>query len=263
MLKKSLKYKIQIAIVTFMAITSLGVGAQTPNDSVTISGRVTDFKGIPIDSCTVMWQNEQFEPIAQALTDINGFYSVRISKGKYNSVTAIYWPSYAQNAMTNGLPVSEHRLEFWGWNFIADRDTTLNIRYHRMEAYGLHAFYIPGATPAFQIYVRPMSLTRTYEWMVKQQSNTNDTRSAKLSPSHDEIRVRVEIDGKEVAILHKQEIDEYIGDNQTFNAYLLTVEKPQYITNWPYWVIKVELTDLQNGDCGEGLYYLEKPDYIK
>ena len=237
--------------------------AQTSSDSVLISGRVTDFNGLPIDSCTVLWQNERFEPIAQALTDSGGFYSVSVSKGKYNSVTAVYWPSYAQNAMTNGLPVSEHRLEFWGWNFIADRDTTLNIRYHRMEAYGLHAFYIPGATPAFQIYVRPMSLTRTYEWMVKQQTNTNDTKSVKLSPSVDKIRVRVEIDGKEVAILHKQEIEEYISDNQIFNAYLLTVEKPQHITNWPYWVIKVELTDLENGDCGEGLYYMEKPIYVK
>ena len=246
-----------------LVIITTSVPAQTPNDSVLISGKVTDFNGKPIDSCTVLWQNEQFEPIAQALTDSDGFYSVSVPKGKYNSVTAIYWPSYAQNAMANGLPESEHRLEFWGWNFIADRDTTLNIRYHRMEAYGLHAFYIPGATPAFQIYVRPMSLTRTYEWMVKQQSNTDNTKSVKLSPSLDEIGVRVEIDGKEVAVLYKQEIEEYVNENQVFNAYLITVERPHYLTNCPYWVIKVELTDLQNGDCGEGLYYLEKPDYIE
>ena len=246
-----------------LVIIPTSVLAQTPNDTVLISGKVTDFNGKPIDSCTVLWQNEQFEPIAQALTDSDGFYSVSVPKGKYNSVTAIYWPSYAQNAMANGLPESEHRLEFWGWNFIADRDTTLNIRYHRMEAYGLHAFYIPGATPAFQIYVRPMSLTRTYEWMLKQQSNTDNTKSVKLSPSLDEIGVRVEIDGKEVAVLYKQEIEEYVNENQVFNAYLITVERPHYLTNCPYWLIKVELTDLQNGDCGEGLYYLEKPDYIE
>ena len=254
---------LKLYTLLMLVINATSVLAQTPNDSVRISGKVTDFNGKPIDSCTVLWQNEQFEPIAQALTHSDGFYSITIHKGRYNNVTAIYWPSYAQNAVTSGLPESEHRLEFWGWNFIADRDTTLNIRYHRMEAYGLHAFYIPGATPAFQIYVRPMSLTRTYEWMVKQQTTTNDTKLVKLSPSIDEIGIRVEIDGKEVAVLHKQEIEEYISDNQTFNAYLLTVEKPQYITNCPYWVIKVELTDLENGDCGEGLYYLEKPDYIK
>ena len=258
-----MKKVLQSIALLMLVINATLVLAQTSSDSVLISGRVTDFNGLPIDSCTVMWQNEQFEPIAQALTDINGFYSVRISKGKYNSVTAIYWPSYAQNAMTNGLPESEHRLEFWAWNFIADRDTTLDIRYHRMEAYGMYAFYIPGATPTFQIYVRPMSLTRTYEWMVKQQSDTNNTKSVKLSPSINEIGIQVEIDGEEVAVLYKQEIEEYVSVDKTFNAYLFTVDKPKSQTNRPYWVIKVELTDLQNGDCGEGLYYLEKPDYIR
>ena len=27
-----------------------------------------------------------------------------------------------------GLAEKDQRLEFWAWNFIADRDTTLNIR---------------------------------------------------------------------------------------------------------------------------------------
>ena len=177
-------------------------------------------------------------------------------------MVAIYLPSYAQNAITKGLPENEHRLEFWGWNVIADHDTTLNIRYHRMEAYGLHAFYIPGATPAFQIYVRPMSLTRSYEWL-RQRSTTNDSKLIKLSPSTNEIGIRVEIDGEEVAILQKQEIEEFVNADESLNAYLLTVDIPQNQTNRPYWVIKVELTDLENGDRGEGLYYMEKPNYVQ
>ena len=44
---------------------------------------------------------------------------------------------------SNGVSNEDQRLEFWAWDFIADRDTTINIRYHRMEVYGLHAFYIP------------------------------------------------------------------------------------------------------------------------
>lgn len=55
-----------------------------------------------------------------------------------------------------GLAEKDQRLEFWAWNFIADRDTTLNIRYHRMEVYGLRIFHIPGGMPTYQIYVRPM-----------------------------------------------------------------------------------------------------------
>lgn len=246
-----------------LVINAIVVQAQTPSDYVIISGRVTDFNGKPIDSCTVMWQNEQYEPVFQTLTDSDGFYSVPIQKGKYNSMVAIYQPSYAQNAIMKGLPRSEHRLEFWGWNVIADRDTTLNIRYHRLEAYGIHSFYIPGATPAFQIYVRPMSLTRTYEWMKNQRSSVPNAGPTKLSPSINEISIWVEIDGEEVAILHKQEIEEYVNANEAFNAYLLTVEKPKNLTNRPYWVIKVELSDLENGDRGEGLYYMEKPNYVQ
>ena len=52
-------------------------------------------------------------------------YSAKIRKGNYNAVAAIYEPSYAHNALNDGLPENEHRLEFWAWNFIADRDTPL------------------------------------------------------------------------------------------------------------------------------------------
>ena len=110
-------------------------------------------------------------------------------------------------------------------------------------------FSYPQSGTTIQIYVRPMSLTRSYEWMKSWQPTTNDTQSAKLSPSINEIGIRVEIDGKEVDVLHKQEIEEYMNENQVFNAYLLSVEKPQHLTNRPYWVIKVELTDNVYGDC--------------
>ena len=48
------------------------------------------------------------------------------------------------------------------------------------------------------------------------------------------------------------------------NAYLLTVDMPKHQKNiLPYRIFKVELTDLENGDRGEGLYYMEKENYIK
>lgn len=89
--------------------------------------------------------------------------------------------TYAHTALKNGLlPESEHRLEFWAWDFIADRDTTLDIRYHRME------------------------------------------------------------------------------------AYLLTVDLPKQPEKaLPYRVFKVEVEDLENGDRGEGLYYMDKENYIE
>lgn len=54
-----------------------------------------------------------------------------------------------------GLAKKDQRLEFWAWNFIADRDTTLNIRYHRMEVYGLRIFHIPGACPPIRYMFDP------------------------------------------------------------------------------------------------------------
>jgi len=153
----------QIIFLLFL-LSCTAVYAQQ-QDSVTIHGRVTDYNGQPIDSASVWWQNPQFNDIIEAITDKDGHYTARIPKGKYQSAASIYLPSYAHIAMKSGLPETEHRLEFWAWDFIADRDTTLDIRYHRMEAYGLRAFRIPGAMPTYQIYVRPMSLTRTYQWM--------------------------------------------------------------------------------------------------
>ena len=44
----------------------------------------------------------------------------------------------------------------------------------------------------------------------------------------------------------------------------LDVYKRQHQKNiLPYRIFKVELTDLENGDRGEGLYYMEKENYIK
>lgn len=65
-------------------------------------------------------------------------------------------------------------------------------------------------------------------------------------------------------ILRKQEVKEYIGPKESVNAYLLTVELPKHPdTALPYRVFKVELEDLENGDRGEGLYYMEKENYMK
>lgn len=263
----------------FLLLCSAGYAQQ--QDSVTIRGRVTDYNGLPIDSCSVAWQGPNFNTVAGTVTDKNGYYTARIPKGKYQSVYAIYQPTYAHTALKNGvLPESEHRLEFWAWDFIADRDTTLDIRYHRMEAYGLRAFRIPGAMPTYQIYVRPMSLTRTYAWMkatkpaslkngvdvsgIEQQAQNKDAKESQFAPRPEQLKVVVWIDGEEVPVLMKQEIKEYFNATEYGNAYLLTVNMPKHPKkDLPYCVFKVELTDLENGDRGEGLYYMEKENYVK
>lgn len=265
---------------TLLVMLLCSVAYAQQQDSVTISGHVTDYDGQPIDSASVWWQNPQFDIAIEAITGKDGHYTARVPKGKYQSVSAIYLPSYAHMAMKSGLPEAEHRLEFWAWDFIADRDTTLNIRYNRMEAYGLRAFRIPGAMPTYQIYVRPMSLTRFYQWMektkpesilhgealgdIKQESQSKDAKESQWAPRPEQQKVTVWIDGEEVPVLMKQEIKEYFDANEYANAYLLTVDLPKHPkAGLPYRVFKVELEDLENGDRGEGLYYMEKEIYVK
>ena len=265
---------------TLLVMLLCSVAYAQQQDSVTISGRVTDYDGQPIDSASVWWQNPQFNDVVEVVTGKDGHYTARVPKGKYQSVASIYFPSYAHIAMKSGLPEAEHRLEFWAWDFIADRDTTLNIRYNRMEAYGLRAFRIPGAMPTYQIYVRPMSLTRFYQWMekakpesilhgetlgdIKQESQSKDAKESQWAPRPEQLKVTVWIDGEEVPVLMKQEIKEYFDAKEYANAYLLTMDLPKHPkAGLPYRVFKVELEDLENGDRGEGLYYMEKEIYVK
>ena len=257
-------------ILLFILFFLYSAGYAQQRDSVTIRGQVTDYNGQPIDSCSIFWQSPSFDDIKQAITDKNGYYTTRIPKGKYQSMGAINMSTYP-HTVKPGLAEKDQRLEFWAWNFIADRDTTLNIRYHRMEVYGLRIFHIPGGMPTYQIYVRPMSLTRTLQWQKEEKSSlvhaqdlskieqTGLSKQAKgvlLAPSADKLKAIVWIDGEEVPVLMKQEIKEYFNATEYGNAYLLTVDMPRHQKNiLPYRIFKVELTDLENGDRGEGLYY--------
>ena len=231
--------------------------SQVITDSVTINGRVTDYDNHPLDNVSVSWARPDFSEVSVTLTDRNGNYSIRIPKGKYHSMGALNMDEYIIANST--LPEKDQRLEFWGWDFIADRDTTLNIQYHRMEAYGLRAFRIPGATPAYQVYVRPMSLTRTQAWM-----KAGKPKEAILAPEPEQLKAVVWINGEKVPILMKQEIKEYFAPDEWGNAYLLTVDMPKNRNNTlPYYVFKVELTDLENGDRGEAIYYMQKETYVR
>ena len=62
----------------------------------------------------------------------------------------------------------------------------------------------------------------------------------------------------------KQEIKEYFDSNEYGNAYLLTVDMLKHPSkDLPYRIFKVEQEDMENGDRGEGLYYMEKENYVQ
>lgn len=222
---------------------------------VTISGRVTDFDGKPIDSVTVAWINPAFNGQYYAITDAAGRYTAHIPKGRYAYAGGINMTEYPNAGST--LPQADQRLEYWHWNYLADRDTTLDFRYHRLEVYGINAFQVQGAEPGYTVYVRPMSLTRSQRW----GRAGKPKGSAALAPPIDSARIEVMIDGEPVKIRMTQEVKEYFGEDSWTNAYLLFVDRPT--KNRPTKTFRVVIEDLGNGDQGEATYTLEEQtDYI-
>lgn len=244
-----------ISSLLLLAFTSIS-NAQNTTEYVTIKGHVTDYQNNPLDSVSVQWLNQQFsKELVNTLTDKNGYYEARVKKGRYFSMGALNMSQYPKNADST-LPEQDLRLEFWGWNFIADRDTTFNIQYHRFEVYGLNVFRIQGGTSAYTIYCRPMSLTRGLYY------RTNPTSRMRLAPSPENLKVTVTIDDEEVAVLSKQEVEEYWSDTESSNAYILTTDLPKKRHSRPYLIIRVQMTDLENGDMGEATYFFEKKEYM-
>lgn len=107
-------------ILLFILFFLYSAGYAQQRDSITIRGQVTDYNGQPIDSCSIFWQSPSFDDIKQAITDKNGYYTTRIPKGKYQSMGAINMSTYP-HTVKPGLAEKDQRLEFWAWNFIADR----------------------------------------------------------------------------------------------------------------------------------------------
>ena len=139
-----MKIFLLLALGAVFSFTPLA--GQTAEDSVTIRGRVTDYLGNPLDSVSVFWQRPDFSVVTEVLTGADGYYKARIPKGRYYAMGALNMSGYIVTG--SRLPEKDLRLEFWAWNFIADRDTTFDMRYHRMEAYGINVFRVQGAHPA-------------------------------------------------------------------------------------------------------------------
>jgi len=239
----------------FFLILFVSTLAYGQKDTVTITGRVTDYNDIPLDSVSVFFQNTRFSVVHEALTDEKGYYTAKVKKGQYYAMGAINMSEYPNAGSV--LPEDDLRLEFWGWNFVADRDTTFNMQYHRLEVYGINPFRIQGATPGYTIYCRPMSLTRTIAYM------KNKTSHIALAPDPDKLEVKITINGEEVPLRKKQKIEEYFSEEEFGDAYLLFVDLLKLKNDWPYYIFRIQMTDLENGDKGEGVYFLEKKDYIE
>lgn len=244
-----MRKKTSILLFLFWVIF-FSANAQT--DSITISGIVTDFNGTPVDSAFVEVKYSDFKTAYKTLTDKNGHYSLKVLKGKYLALASLKMSEYPIGGSI--LPKDKQRLEFWAWNVIAEKDLILNIKYHRLEIYGVNVFRIQGATPGFSIYCRPMSLSRVFSEPDKQLNFID------LCPPPEELDVKVKINGSLVNVNLKQKVQEYVVDGVCF-GYLLHVDLPIEQTSEKYDIFHIEMTDLRNGDKGEAVSFREKDNY--
>jgi len=228
----------KFAALLGLVFACTAASAAEPNMHV-LQGTVTDFSGHPIAGATVEVRDKKFDALYSTKSDEGGHYSLKVADGLYESITCIRMKDYASKS-----------LEFWAWHIPVHADMTLDMRYDRLEVYGVNVFRIQGAYPGTVIYFRPMSLTR-YPDFVKSGGD--------LAPSKDELEVTIDVNGKQAKINSVQPIVEYAGE-KSVTGYIVQIakskaEKPDVD------VIHIVAKDKKTGDMGEGYYFWTKPQY--
>lgn len=221
----------------FLAIT---VFSQGP---VTITGRVTDFDGNPIAGALIEVKTNNFDMKYHAYSDIVGNYSVDVEPGTYLGIAAVRMQEYAKS-----------KLEFWAWNVPAYQDMTINMRYDRLEVYGLNVFRIQGAYRGYTIYCRPMSLSKYMEWQ------KNPSAVMDLAPDNDKIKIEVTINGYPARVNMIDQVKEFAGENHC-SGYMIYTELGTTTTK-SYDEIRVTITDLETGEQGEAVYFKMKDNFV-
>lgn len=230
------------------------------NNTITISGRVTDFEGSPIDSCRVDVLYSNFSRAYSVWSDKDGYYSIpNVKKGKYMAIYAIRPKEYPR-----ALKVTEKdmKLEYWAWNIIADKDLTINPRYHRLELYGTTAFKQNGGYPTMMLYTRPMSLGRmlSYGEDIYKDKGVAEKKQVDISAEPNEIEFKVYADDVPIAIRSIQPVEEYVGGRRMM-AYLLYVDLPKRKPE-KYCIFRIEAYNRAwGGEKGENAYFYEVPNY--
>jgi hypothetical protein len=239
-----------ISVVTLVfALSSLPIvlsAAGRADDTAHISGRVMDFENRPIVGASVLLKDAGFETVAAASSGPDGRYSMTAPKGNYMALLAIkdYQTKY---------------LEFWAWSVPLDGDLEINPRFDRLEVYALNAWRPQGGYPSYQIYFRPMSLTRATKVMTQAggQEGLKKLSRVDIAPVLAAGDIAVTIDGEAVAILKINRVLEASGPAQDMIAYVVQTEMPKGKMPAGHRVITVTITDRETGEKGEGCLFLD------
>jgi len=217
-----------------------------PDDTARISGRVTDFENRPIAGASVLLKDAGFETVAAATSGADGRYSMTAPKGDYMALLAI-------------KDYQIRFLEYWAWSVPLDGDLEINPRFDRLEVYAMNAWRPQGGYPSYQIYFRPMSLTRARKIMTEAggQEGLKKLSHIDIAPVLTAGDIAVTIDGEAVGILKVNKVLEAAGPTQDMIGYVVQTELPKGKTPGGHRVITVVITDRETGEKGEGCLFLD------
>jgi hypothetical protein len=205
-----------IAIVLLFLVSCTNQKQPQKTNTITISGQVTDFEGNPIDSSVVRLMHQNFTVACETYTDKSGNYILKdVEKGQYMAMFAMRPKEYPRE---NAISEEDMRLEFWAWNVIADKDLTINPRYHRLELYGFTVFEVRGGYPGLMAYVRPMSLGKSLSYTkTVYLDKSKAEKTADISINLEDITFQIYAGNELLKINSIQKIIEFEGENQPIN----------------------------------------------
>ena len=178
-----------------------------------LEGYVTDKNMTPVADAVVEVKGEDFVTLYSAVSGENGYYRFDIPAGRYPFLTAV--KEYGVNY-----------LEYWCQNIPLDRDRTLDIRFDKLEIYGLHVFSVKGGGNGLMAYFRPMSLPRFQQG------------EADIAP--EDFDLRVVVDGVERPVLCRNAVKEWAA-GRSMSAYLIQIDVPA--ANLPWSKFEIEIRD--------------------
>ena len=234
----------------------------TYSQSHTVTGRVTDYNGQTIDSCSVIIYNPDFSEAFEVLSNSEGYYRIdSVPQGRYAAIAAMRVSEYPRVMQ---VPFNKMKLEFWAWNVILNQDLNLDIRYDKLELYGTEAFFEYGGRQELLIYARPMSVTKVVRdpnFMDKtaQEKNTNVT----VAPEFMDFKVYIDGIPTDVLSVQHLSLPNTNGNSINDDCYLIQTAIPNAIYSHfekPY-EVRVVGHNKEFDEWGESVYYLEVPQY--
>jgi len=241
--KRNLAVWLMIMIAAVFSGFTVDKAAEAP---VKVSGRVTDFRNQPIEEASVELKNSRFETVAEAVSGKDGSYSLAAPRGNYMALAAV------KDYQTKSL-------EYWAWGVPLNRDLEINPRFDRLEVYAINAWRPQGAYPSYQIYFRPMSLTRVAKKVTEAggMDNLGKLPLLDIAPDLTVKDIAVTIDGEIVKVREVNKVREAAGPNQDLFGYIIQTDLPGKKTADEYSIITITLTDPETGEMGEGCLFFK------